>query len=393
MMRKKQAGFTLMETLIALVVLLGVSAIVMSGMVQMMWTQGTITNRTEMHTSVRSATELLQQEIGQAGKISLPTPPPGVAWAITQTNPGAGSIIVNPNVGVAVVQVTFNNILDGNGFPVLYEGEWVNVEAGQSLALCPQCGRETVQLTCAVGPGNCQNPSNTWNATFYYNHVPVPILGTGTVGIPISIPGAFSTGIVPPAAGVMPAPPAGYAGYPVFPAGYPAGSQPAKGSTGTVLKLYGDVNGDGEMMYVEYTCVPGTPAAPGFLYRNEIRFMDTQVLPPNDPSKIVLSGVLTNPNDANGNAVPCFTYQLQTKDGLNAAAEDMTFVTDVAVTLTVQTSNPDPQTHLLQTETKALLNVSPRNVYDAYDFATLDYSNRIQPAPALIKANILINNQ
>jgi len=59
-MRKKQAGFTLMETLISLVILLGVSAIVMSGLVQMMWTQGTITNRTEMHTSVRSATELLQ---------------------------------------------------------------------------------------------------------------------------------------------------------------------------------------------------------------------------------------------------------------------------------------------------------------------------------------------
>ena len=36
MMRKKQAGFTLMETLISLVILLGVSAIVMSELVQMM---------------------------------------------------------------------------------------------------------------------------------------------------------------------------------------------------------------------------------------------------------------------------------------------------------------------------------------------------------------------
>src|SRR5207248_5847913 len=80
MMRKKQAGFTLMETMVSLVVLLGVSAIVMSGMVQMMYTEGTITNRTEMHTSVRSATELLEQEIGQAGKISLPPPPAGIAW-------------------------------------------------------------------------------------------------------------------------------------------------------------------------------------------------------------------------------------------------------------------------------------------------------------------------
>src|SRR5215471_18147260 len=119
MMRKKQAGFTLMETLISLVILLGVSAIVMSGMVQMMWTQGTITNRTEMHTSVRSATELLQQEIGQAGKMSLPTPPAGVAWAMTSpvAIPGA--------TGVTTLPAATFNVVDALGNPVLYEGEWV----------------------------------------------------------------------------------------------------------------------------------------------------------------------------------------------------------------------------------------------------------------------------
>ena len=75
----------------------------------------------------------------------------------------------------------------------------------------------------------------------------------------------------------------------------------------------------------------------------------------------------------------------------------MTFVTDVAVTLTVQTQNPDPQVPLVngrpnyQTETKALLNVSPRNVFDAYEFATLDYLNRIQPTPLIIKGNTLLN--
>src|SRR5215831_3314716 len=105
MMRKKQAGFTLMETLISLVILLGVSAIVMSGLVQMMWTQGTITNRTEMHTSVRSATELLQQEIGQAGRISLPPTPPATAWAMV--GPALG-VAINPATGQTTQQVTFN---------------------------------------------------------------------------------------------------------------------------------------------------------------------------------------------------------------------------------------------------------------------------------------------
>src|SRR5258707_10766036 len=71
MTRKRQVGFSLLETLVALAVLLVVGGIVMTGMVQLMKTQSTIANRTEMHTSVRSATELLQQEIGQAGDVFL----------------------------------------------------------------------------------------------------------------------------------------------------------------------------------------------------------------------------------------------------------------------------------------------------------------------------------
>src|SRR2546423_9408125 len=70
--KKFQAGFSLLETMVAMAVLLGVGAIVMYGTVRMINTQGTITNRTEMHSSVRSATELLQQEIGQAGRNSPP---------------------------------------------------------------------------------------------------------------------------------------------------------------------------------------------------------------------------------------------------------------------------------------------------------------------------------
>src|SRR6202011_3257482 len=78
---KKQLGFSLIETMVALVVLFAVGGIVMSGMVQLMKTQGTIANRTDMHTSVRSATELLQQEIGQAGKVSLGAPADSISLA------------------------------------------------------------------------------------------------------------------------------------------------------------------------------------------------------------------------------------------------------------------------------------------------------------------------
>ena len=384
MTRKKEDGFTLLETMVALVVLLAVSAVVMSGMMQMMKTEGTITNRTEMHTSVRGATELLEQEIGQAGKISLPQPLPNTAWALV--GPLAG---VNVPADIPVTQLVTFNVVDPQApaqGPVLFEGEWLTIDTGLN--------KEAVQLQCPAGPGNCPNPSNTWSATFYYTHTPAAIPGTGTFGVPISVPGSFSTGIVPPAANVMANPPAGYAGYPVWPV-----NAPGQGSTGTVLKLFGDINGDGHMVYVEYTCIPGTPQAPGFLYRNQVNFWNLPAVPPLDPSMIVLTGVLPNPNSPAGAAVPCFTYQLQTRDGVNAARNDMAFVTDVAVTLTVQTQNPDPQTPLIngqpnyQTETKALLNVSPRNVFNAYEFATLDYLNRIQPTPMLIKSNTLPNYQ
>src|SRR5258705_11047362 len=70
--RGRQCGFSMLEMMVTLVIFLGVAGIVMTAMMQMTNTQGSVANRTAMHSSVRSATELLQQEIGQAGKMALP---------------------------------------------------------------------------------------------------------------------------------------------------------------------------------------------------------------------------------------------------------------------------------------------------------------------------------
>jgi len=51
----------------------------------------------------------------------------------------------------------------------------------------------------------------------------------------------------------------------------------------------------------------------------------------------------------------------------------------VSLTLTVQTQNVDPKTRQLQTETKALLNVSPRNVFDAWLLGGGAVTTRLQP--------------
>ena len=67
---RSESGFSLMELIVATGLLLVVSSIVTSALLQMTQSQTTIWNRTEMHSGIRGATELLQQEVGQAGRIS-----------------------------------------------------------------------------------------------------------------------------------------------------------------------------------------------------------------------------------------------------------------------------------------------------------------------------------
>jgi hypothetical protein len=137
------------------------------------------------------------------------------------------------------------------------------------------------------------------------------------------------------------------------------------------------------MVYVEYKC----DVANGKLYRN---VMPWDTAPADKPalndSKILLSNIIANPG-----GTPCFTYQTSTIPiDSTIPATSFTFVLDVAITLTVETQQIDPITKLKQTETKALLNVSPRNVFHAWSFAGLSYTDRIQSTPATIEALIAI---
>jgi prepilin-type N-terminal cleavage/methylation domain-containing protein len=308
-MHASQAGFSLLETMVALAVLLGVGGIVMSGMTQMMKTQVTLGNRTEMHANVRSATELLTQEIGQAGKVSFPAP-----------------VILSAAAAANATSITVNNATD------IFGGEQLVLDGG------------SVEEWVTVNPNGVAGNSVSLTKNLVYAH---------NANVPVSVFGAFSSGIVPPSM--------------------------TNGSTATILKLYGDINGDGNLVYIEYTCSQGTQASPGFLYRNLMPYTQA-TKPANDKTMILLSNVLQNPNDANNNPVACFTYQTQTD------AQGNTYITDVAVTLTVQTQNIDPVTHQQQQETKALLNVSPRNVFDAYQNSTLGFTQRVQPMPPSVQA-------
>ena len=327
MKRKLQYGFSLLEMMAATSVILIVTGIVMSGMGQMMKTQGTIANRTEMHAGVRSATELLQQEIGQAGKVSLGDPNANISLHAAVL--ALGSITLNS---------TTLDTSTGGATPTpctictVYPGEYLTVDVGGPSSTT------NAQETVVVG-GTAAAPT----ATFVYAHA---------AHVPVASLGAFATGIVPP-------------------------DGTSSGSSGTILKLYGDLNSDGNMYYVEYKCAQGTPTSPGILSRNVMPITAASKTP-YDATMILLNNVLANPPDLSNNPVFCFQYQVQ------ALPSGQNVVTDVAVTLTVQTQQKDPQTGQFQPETKALLNISPRNVVEVFDTAKLVDPTRAQPMPASV---------
>jgi prepilin-type N-terminal cleavage/methylation domain-containing protein len=288
-------GFTLIEMMVAMLVLMVVSGTVMKGVMDMADLHSTLSNRSDMHAGVRNVTELLTQEIGQAGKIALP----GVVTIATATGVGATSLTVTSSAGMFV-------------------GELLLVDTGDNA--------ETVAIAAIAG-----------------NTLTVAALGFAhDVGDPVQAPGGFAAGVVPPG---------------------------GNGSSAIKLKIFGDINSDGSMVYVEYWC----DTANGKLYRNSMPITQG-AKPAYSDAMVLIDNIQDNPGSP---PTPCFTYQTQGAGGA-------TYVTDVAITLTVRTQNRDRKTGGYQTETKALLNVSPRNVFNLWQLAGLGITNRVQPMPPTV---------
>ena len=294
----------MLEMMITLFILLGIATIVMMAMMQMTMTQGSVANRTQMHGSVRSATELVQQEIGQSGRLPPFTTPVTLSAAVA-----AGTLVV----------ASVNSVTG------MFVNEQLVVDAGQMGAGLPSTYQnpETVRVTAV------NSITNQFTATFNFGHI---------AGAPVVVAGAFPSGIIPTNA--------------TFP------------STAFLLKMYGDINGDGNMVYVEYNC----DTTNGNLTRSVTPLTSIT----KNAAQVILPNITQNPGGA-----ACFDYQQKT------IGTD-TYVTDVSVTLTVQTQNVDPQTRQLQKETKALLNVAPRNVFDAWLLGGGAVTTRIQPMPASV---------
>lgn len=290
-------GFSLPELLVSMLVLSVVIGIATQLLLQSVNGQRTTWNRTQMHSSVRGAIELLQQEVGQAGLVALP-----------------GSVTLSSAVATGIQTIGVSSTAG------MFVGEQLLIDTGAA--------QETVAITAL------DTNSHQITGTFAQVHA---------AGAPVAVVGGFSTGIVPPSM--------------------------INGSTGTVLKLFGDVNSDGQMVYVEYTCDTVNQR----LSRNMVAW-DAPAKPALTPAMILLSNVVANPGGS-----PCFSYQTEVVAG-------NTYVTAVAITLSVQTQQIDPITRQFQVETKTLLNVSPRNVFHTWQMASMQETNRIQPMPPTILA-------
>ena len=291
------SGFSLIELMVSMAVLLVISGIVVGSTMDMTKLGQKMTNRSDMHSGVRNATALLQQEVGQAGRVSLPGP---VALA-GPTGIGVFTVAVNDTAGMFV---------------------------GENLVVGSGTLEETVTLT------GVDFAADTITADFLVAH---------PAGTRVSSTGGFSAGVIP--------------------------TDMANGSTGNVLKIVGDVNGDGRMVYVEYTC----DLATGRLSRNVMPY-DAVAKPALTVEQVLLTNLLPNPPNPDGTIPPCFIYQQRTFSGT-------TWVIGVAIMTTVRSQMRDQNTNDFQRVTKALLNVAPRNVVNVWMNASMNYTERVQPLP------------
>src|SRR3954454_6239777 len=94
-----QSGFSLIELMVAMAIMLVISGAAVGALLRMTSAQATIWNRTQMHSGIRGATEVLQQEVGQAGRISLPL-------VVTLTNPSAACSTANCTTTMVVSSTT-----------------------------------------------------------------------------------------------------------------------------------------------------------------------------------------------------------------------------------------------------------------------------------------------
>jgi prepilin-type N-terminal cleavage/methylation domain-containing protein len=307
---RREAGFSLLELLMSLAVLLIVSGAVIGGLSYSQKGYRSLQIRTSLQQAMRGAVELMVQEIGQAGlqPAGVDADGLGAPLATVVASACSGSPATCIAAGTSSIHVT--------SVAAIYPNEWLWVDTSPTLDCYPSsvCEHMQVQSVSAGSPATI-----TFTAPFQYNHVAQTINST-VYPTPIYGMGAYPQGVVP------------------------SGATPSGGSTASQLELFGDINGTGNsLLAVIYACPSSYPGP----------FTRT-LYDATTGNQLSSSNLLSN-------VTACqFTYQTQTPSFLGIQV-----VTTVGLTITAQSQTNDPQTEQPVTLTKSFLNIQPRNVISA----------------------------
>ncbi len=289
---EKSDGFSLIELLVSLTVMLLIAGAALAALSRCIQLWSGQQMQADMHAGLRSTFELMTQEIGQAGALNFT--PQTLILSVTGSSSAQS----------ATLSSTAN----------IFVGEQLTIDTGSS--------QETVQVTAIS--------SNHITGIFTQNH---------NGGVPVVAQGVFPQGVL-------------------------------STSTATSLQIFGDINADGTLVYVQYDCdgIAGTLSrsvttlAPGGTTRNA--------------SQILLTNLVANPA-----GTPCFQYG--TGVSVTAGSSTYTFVPSVGVSLTLRTSKRDPQSGAFVVMTKSFSNLTSRNVLAGLSMAQASpaTTNRLQSTP------------
>jgi hypothetical protein len=300
---------------------------------------GRTEQQSDMYENVRAVAELMEQEIGQAGLVDLPTSATATLSAAVTSSATAQTVAVSSTAS-------------------MYAGEILLVDTATN--------EEPVTITSLT--------STSITGIFANNHT--------TAGAPIHAIGVSPYGIVSPSSNATT--PGGVSCVTV-PTGvtYTA----TDGSTCNVLNIWGDLNSDGTLVYVRYTCnFPTT--GPGTLTRS-VTTITPGVNTLSTPQTLLSTLIQNPPNSAltpplNTQPTPCFQYDLSTQQitvngALTSNYYDM--IANIGLTISVQSLKPDPITGQYLNMTKSFLDLSPRNILAGYEQANWGDASRLQNQP------------
>jgi len=327
-------GFSLLELLVSMAVLVVIAGGVISMISYNEQTFARTEQQSDMYENVRAVAELMAQEIGQAGFVDLPT--------------GTASPTLSAAAAVGAQTVAVSSTTS------MYAGEILLVDAGA--------------LEEPVTIASLTSTSITITGTFANHH------GPGTV---IHAIGVSPNGIVSPSSNATTS------------AGVSCVTSPngvtytiTDGSTCSVLNLWGDLNSDGTLVYVRYTCntptTPGPTNTPGTLTRSV-----TTITPGGttvSTAQTLLSTLIQNPPSTA--PTPCFQFDISTQQiTVGSSTKTYYMVANVGLTISVQTLKPDLMTGQYLTMTKSFLDLSPRNILAGYEQAYWGDASRLQDQP------------